>query len=367
MKKHFLLLLFVFLYACISNEKQENTQKSEPENTPKITLIFAGDVMHHMPQMNAAYVPKTNSLDYTPCFQFIKPYIEKADLAFCNFETSLGGKPYSGYPKFSAPDELLFALKETGFDVMQIANNHVLDQGSKGLERAIQLMKDEGLLHIGAYINKDQRDTHHPLYVTIKDVKMAFLNYTYSTNGLITQKPNLVNLMDSIQIIHDISVAKENNSDLIIALMHWGWEYQQHSDTIQQKWADFLARKGVDLIVGSHPHVVQEVDFKEVNNKEVPVFYSLGNFISNQREKQRNGGILAKIEINAEKKYITTVSYIPFYVYKGYLDNLRQYFLIPTEDYLDTSLALDLPPRENFELADFHQVTTQRLSNVSIE
>ena len=108
--------------------------------------------------------------------------------------------------------------------------------------------------------------------------------------------------------------------------MHWGWEYQLKSDKIQHKWANFLISNGIDLIIGSHPHVVQEVEFKVDCGKFVPIFYSLGNFVSNQRERHRNGGILAKIEINPKVKNISTVSYLPFFVYKGYLNDLRQYF-----------------------------------------
>lgn len=365
MKKHILFLFILFLVSCISGNKK-NAQESNADTEKPVTLIFAGDVMHHLPQMYASYVSKTNSLNYTPCFQFIKPYVQSADFAFCNFETNLGGKPYTGYPQFSAPDELLFALKDCGFDVMQIANNHILDRGRKGLECTIQKTKEHGMYSVGAYIDENQRNTEYPPIFNLKGVKIAILNYTYGTNGLPIKYPNLVNTTDSIQIIKDIYFASQQKVDLIIALMHWGWEYQLKSDKIQHNWANFLVSNGVDLIIGSHPHVVQEVDFKPYNEKSVPIFYSLGNFISNQRERYRNGGILAKIEISLETKEISTVSYIPFYVYKGYLNNLRQYYLIPTQKFIDNPSNFSIPKNDSLELIDFHNTIKKKLYNIEI-
>lgn len=359
-------LLIIFLTSCISENNKRSTEKLDVDSPETITLIFAGDVMHHMPQMNASHVLKTNSLDYTPVFQFVKPFVQSADLAFCNFETILGGKPYSGYPQFSAPDELLFALKDCGFDIMQIANNHILDRGSKGLERTIQMIKEQGMYSVGAYINRDHRDIEYPPIFNLKGVKIAVLNYTYGTNGLPTMRPNLVNEVDSVQIIKDIHYARQQKADLVLALMHWGWEYQLQSDKIQHVWADFLVSNGIDLIIGSHPHVVQEVEFKVNKDKFIPVYYSLGNFVSNQRERHRNGGIVAKIEINTERKEITTAKYIPFYVYKGNLNNLRQYYLIPTQNFIEKPSEFPIPKQDSLELIDFHKNVTDKLSNIKI-
>jgi poly-gamma-glutamate synthesis protein (capsule biosynthesis protein) len=367
LKKYIFLLLIIFLSSCLSENKKRNTQKSEVEPSEYLTLIFAGDVMHHLPQMYAARNSKTNSLNYTPCFQFIKPYIESADFAICNFETILGGKPYSGYPQFSAPDELLFALKDCGFDMLQIANNHILDRGSKGLERTIQLIKEHGLYSIGAYINEDHRNVEYPPIFNLKGIKIALLNYTYGTNGLPTEYPNIVNKIDSIQIIKDIHYSKQQNAEFVIALMHWGWEYQLASDIVQKQWADFLVENGVDMIIGSHPHVVQEFEFKEFDDKSVPVFYSLGNFISNQREKYRNGGILAKVAINLTNKSKSTVSYIPFYVYKGSLNNLYQFYIIPSQNFIENPTDFPIPKKDSLELVEFHDITKKKLRNVEID
>ena len=363
------LFLIIFLWSCTPNTPRENIKKPEPVQSEPVTLIFAGDVMHHMPQMYAAYVPETNLLDYTPCFQYIKTTVQKADLAFCNLETSLGGKPFSGYPRFSAPDELLYALKETGFDVIQMANNHVLDRGSRGLERAIELIRNEGMHHVGAYVNQDQHDTHYPLMIDIKGIKIAVLNVTYGTNGLIVKKPNVVNVFDSLQVLSDIRKARELSADIIIMLAHWGYEYHLYSNADQDEIAGFCVGHGVDLIIGSHPHVVQNVRF--IENKEkgrlVPVFYSLGNFISNQTDIYRNGGLLAHIKINKDKKYISAVSITPLYVFKGSVNHKRQYYLIPSNDFLKNTANYPIPSADSVSVVQFHNDIKRRLKNVMIE
>ncbi|MFV0390856.1 MAG: CapA family protein [Paludibacteraceae bacterium] len=361
-----IFLTFFLLSSCISDETNRKNQESVSQDNQTVTLIFGGDVMHHMPQMTAAFDSETQTLDYRPGFQFVKPYIESADLAICNLETVFAGKPYSGYPQFSSPDELLYALKDTGFDILQLANNHILDKGSRGLERTIQLIQENGIYSIGAYINKDHRDKYYPPIYTVKGVKIAFLNYTYSTNGLTVNKPNIVNRLDSVQIIKDIHYSRERGADIIVAMAHWGQEYRLESDSTQCGWTGFLVRNQVDVIIGSHPHVVQNAEIKVFEEKKIPIFYSVGNLISNQRKLHQNGGIFAKIEINPENKRITNISYVPFYVYKGYLQGKNQYYLIPTADYLSNSLILDLPPSNNYELTTFHYETTNRLNNIPV-
>ncbi len=369
MKKHVFLFVIVFFSSCTLHTRKEIQPESGAGSQPPLTLVFAGDVMHHLPQMYASYVPETNSLDYTPCFKFIRPLVQKADLAFCNLETSLGGKPFSGYPRFSSPDELLFALKDAGFDVVQIANNHVFDRKRKGLERTIQLIHDQGLYHTGAFISKDQRDTLYPLIITLKGVKIAVLNFTYGTNGLNVEEPSVVNKLDTIQILADIRKCERLSADIIIMLAHWGDEYYLKSNEIQRKTADFCIKNGVDFIAGTHPHVVQEVSFYEnkEKNKLVPVFYSLGNLISNQTDINRNGGILANVRIDTQSKSITSVSITPVFVYKGYLNQKRQYYLIPTVDFVKEPVNYQLPQNDSLSLITFHQNIQARLKNVKIE
>ncbi len=366
-KKELYFLFFLLFLSCSQAKTQK--QHSEPEKTEPpapITLVFGGDVMQHMPQVNAARITATDSFDYTPCFQFVKPVIEGADLAVCNLEAPLAGKPYSGYPQFSAPDGILYGLKDCGFDVFQLGNNHILDRGSRGLERTIEQIQENDLYFIGAYTNQEQRDKHYPLIIPIKGVKIAFINFTYDTNGLIVKEPNRVNYLDSAEIIKDIEYAKQQEADLLIALPHWGTEYLLQSDKEQQRWAELLINNGVDAIIGSHPHVVQEAEIREFHEKKIPVFYSLGNLISNQRKKNRYGGIFVKVEISPESKQISSVCYLPFYVHKGKLNEKHQYYVIPTQTYSDSLSNIRLPSAASRELKEFHEETTKRLRDMTI-
>lgn len=365
MKNNYLLLLFfVFSIGCsASSQKNETTIPSDNKDVKPLILIFAGDVMNHMPQTYAAYVPSTKKYDYQPCFQYIKQYIESADISFCNLEFPLAGKPYSGYPKFSGPDEVLEAVQWAGFDVIFTANNHMMDKGNQGNQRTLSQINKRNLKFAGSYTGKQQKDSIYPLFIEKNGVKIAVLNYTYNLNLPIAQ-PSIVNLLDSISIIRDIEKAKSLSADFIIAAVHWGDEYQLKNSAFQKKWSNFLVNNGVDLIIGSHPHVVQNFEIIQHNEKSVPVFYSLGNFVSNQRERNQNGGILARIEIDTTHKIVQNISYHPFYVYKGIINNTLQYYLIPTDDYINNHSLFSIPPKDSVELMYFHNKTKETLNNI---
>ncbi len=366
MKKNYLFILVFSLFLLSCNFK---SVKNKDENLPPkqeikpLVLIFAGDVMNHMPQSHAAYNSHTDSYDYKPCFQFIKPYIETADLSFCNLELPLAGKPYSGYPQFSGPDEMLDAIQWTGFDVVQMANNHIMDRGNTGNQRTINEIKKRNLKFVGSYAEKEQKDSIYPLIITKNKVKIAILNYSYGLN-MYMSRPSIVNIFDSTLIKNDIQKLKFQNIDFIIATVHWGNEYELKRNDIQKKWANFLIKNGVDLIVGSHPHVVQNFEIEQFNGKNIPIFYSLGNFTSNQREKNKNGGILARVEIDTRHKTVKNVSYLPFYLLRGVLDKKFQYYLLPTDEYILNHSLYPISKNDSVQLIDFHTQTKETLKDI---
>ncbi len=333
-----------------------------------ITLLFAGDIMGHSPQFQAAYDAATKSYDFTICFEHVKPYIENADIAIANLEVTLAGPPYSGYPNFSSPDALVDALKYAGYDVLLTGNNHVLDRGKRGLERTLKVLFDKEIKFAGSYLNQHHRDSIYPLLLEIEGVKIALLNYTYGTNGYKTVAPNIVNVIDTIQIKKDIAKAKKQNADLIVMTIHWGLEYHTKASIDQQKLAKLFAREGVHLIIGSHPHVVQNAEIIDVDSiRKVPVFYSLGNSISNQRKIDTDGGIMVKVEIGAHSKKILQTSYIPVYVHKGDLNSKFQYHLIPTPLFIsDTTAKFKINKADSISLKFFNKNTRSRLSNFEV-
>ena len=333
-----------------------------------LRLLFAGDAMSHVVQVNWA---KTDTgLDYSPCFALVEPYVKRADYAAVNLEAPLAGEPYTGFPRFSAPDEYLMALARTGFDLFLLANNHIADRGREGLERTVKTLEKQGVDYAGAYLTQEARSCRYPLYKAFytdyDSLVVAFMNCTYGTNGLTVAGPNIVNRIDTAQIVSDLE-EMERSTDLKVMCIHWGVEYKKHSSESQRRMAQWLADKGFDLVIGSHPHVVQEYEvLRAADGREVPVFYSLGNMLSNQRWRGSNGGIMAEVSISAATKKIVDIGYIPIYVHKGIWQGRKQYHLIPTAEVYDTLGSVSMPRWDKDSLAVFHRDTEQKLSNTKI-
>jgi len=300
----------------------------------RVSLLFAGDAMQHLPQVHSARVDN-GSYQYDSCFYLVKEKIAAADLAGVNFETTLGGDPYAGYPMFSSPDAFAYSLKNTGFDLFFMANNHALDRGRKGLERTIDLMDSIGIKHTGTFKTAEARALHYPLMIIKNGIRIAFLNYTYDTNGLIVQEPNRVNMTDTNLIKQDLCRAQLYKPDIIIAQMHWGEEYHTSPSFHQKKQADLLLRYGVRIIIGHHPHVVQPLVIEKENDKTRSViYYSLGNFISNQQRTHTDGGMLAEIVISKKDAFspvvIESCDYSLVWVRKELHNGKVSFLLIPS-------------------------------------
>ena len=263
----------------------------------RITLLFVGDLMQHDAQIKAANT--TTGYDYTDCFKHVKEEISQADIAVANLEVTLGGKPYRGYPSFSAPDEFLYAVKDAGFDVLLTGNNHCLDRGSRGLERTILMLDSLDFAYAGTYVNEEERRERYPLLVEKNGFRIVFLNYTYGTNGLEPVSPRIVNYMDKEQMKEDIALARRMRPDAIIACMHWGIEYRLLPRKAEKELADWLLAQGVDHVIGSHPHVLQPMEVKRDAHTPAKhlVVYSLGNFISNMSKENTDGGAMVRLEL----------------------------------------------------------------------
>ena len=302
MKELLVSLLLVTQFSCISKAQENDTTTqiltTDSLQTDTLSLLFAGDLMQHQGQINAARTA-TGGYDYSSYFEYVKDEIQSADFAIANLEVTLGGKPYKGYPAFSAPDEYLTAIHNAGFNVLITANNHSLDRGRKGLERTIQLIDSLKIPHAGTYLNAEERENKYPLLLEKKGFRIAILNYTYGTNGIPVTPPNIVNYTDTTIISKDIEASKTMNPDAIIACMHWGIEYQSLPDKEQKFLTDWLLRKGVNHIIGCHPHVVQPIEVREdsLTNGKHLVVYSLGNYISNMSARRTDGGLMVKMEL----------------------------------------------------------------------
>lgn len=345
MKKIIVFLLFPASLLFTSVQAQDTTW---------LSLLFLGDIMQHDSQIADAYDVKTNGYDYRPCFQYIKPYIAAVDLAIGNLEVTLAGKPYKGYPQFSAPDELLAAVRDMGVDVLVTANNHSVDRGKAGVERTIDMLDSFDIQHTGTFKSKAEKADHYPLIVTRQGFKLAILNYTYGTNGLRVPAPNIVNMLDTAAIRADLLRAASLNPDVIVVFPHWGLEYQRLPSAQQKMIAALCFKYGAQLVIGSHPHVVQPMEWNKNENQLVA--WSLGNFVSGQRKRYTDGGAMIRVELRkvsfedgSSVTAIDTAGYILEWVYRTN-DAERNYYVLPVSEVESDPAGhiADLASREAF-------------------
>lgn len=368
MKKSFSILLVLFLFVSGGILAQGHYHFPLKDTTLSyVRLLFAGDAMQHSTQYKWAWNQQTRTYDYEPNFRYLRPYLAQADINIVNFETTLSGAPYAGYPKFRTPDAFLDALSDVGFQVFALANNHVLDGDKKGFARTIKKLSPYP--YIGAYMDTMQRSQKYPLIFHIDGMKIALFNATYGTNGLLPVWPNCVNYIETEQLEIDLARSLQDTTiDLRIMYIHWGTEYQLKHNAYQQGVGQWLADLGIDLIIGGHPHVVQDYQVLTAKDgRHVPVVYALGNLISNQRWEHSNGGILATVDIDRATREVIRVNYVPVYVHKGSLmKERRNYYCIPTPDYLEGKLPFSLP-NDSLEqdLRLFHRNTVKRLRAIS--
>jgi poly-gamma-glutamate capsule biosynthesis protein CapA/YwtB (metallophosphatase superfamily) len=302
------------------------------QDTTRLSLIFAGDIMGHDSQIASAYDPVKKKYDYSSCFQYVKQYLDSADLAIGNLELTLAGPPYGGYPQFGSPDALAVTLKDIGFDVLVTANNHCVDRGRKGLERTIAMLDSFKIAHTGTFVDTASRMNDSPLIVEKNGFKLAILNYTYGTNGIAVTKPNIVNHLDTAMMRKDLVKSKEMKADVIIVFTHWGAEYQSLPSKSQKDLTEFCFKYGAQLVIGAHPHVLQPMEWRRDKNQFVA--YSLGNYISGQRKRYTDGGSMAYLElkkIHFIDSAVTTIDSAGYYlgwVYRT-ADANKDYYLLP--------------------------------------
>ena len=308
------LLLAASLASCAANARErananENQNESEKDSVTTLTLLFAGDMMQHAGQIKAAQCAD-GTHDYSECFTYVKDQIAAADIAIANLEVTLGGKPYTGYPMFCAPDEFAVAIKDAGFDILTTSNNHCCDTGRRGLGRTLQVLDSLGIPSLGTYRDAKDRAQRYPLLVEKNGFRIALLACTYGTNGLPVPEPYIVNLIDTTQIKQDIARAKSMRPDAIIAIIHWGTEYVLTSVSSQRWQADWLLAHGVDHVIGGHPHVVEPIEFRDSTNL---VVWSLGNYISNMTKDTTYGGLMVTMNLSRVKSQESRVEVEPSY------------------------------------------------------
>ena len=328
MKNTFILLLLIVLDCSLAIGQQPNDT---------LSIMFVGDIMNHGPQLRAAYRKETKQYDFSENFKYVASIFKKSDIVVANLETTIGVKPYSGYPQFSAPAALVRDCKKAGITHFGTANNHSCDKRKRGIVNTIKVLDTMQVAHFGTYSNVAERIANTPLMLQKKGISLALLNYTYGTNGLPIPKPAVVNLIDTIQIKKDIVKAQNLRADVIIVFLHWGNQYQHKPNNKQKKMAKWLHQNGVAMVIGSHPHVIQPnfINLPQPNilQQELTV-YSLGNFISNQRTYPRDGSMIVGVKMIKDAEgntRITEFTTQPIWVYKYFKAKKWHFEIIPIE------------------------------------
>lgn len=324
----------------INNSKDNGVSQETPVDTT-FTMTAIGDVMCHNTQYWDAYNKETDTYDFSYVFEDINHYIEDADISIGSLETSFAGKDrgYSNYPTFNSPDALAYDLKEMGLDILSTAGNHCLDKGFNGLSRTIDVLDDAGIKHLGTY--KTAEEQNKILIQEVKGVKIGFINYTYGTNGIPVPSDKVfsVNLIDKDLIKKHIKLAQEQNVDMIVACMHWGTEYRTTANPEQEELADFLFQNGVDIILGNHPHVLEQMEKRTITledgtTKDGFVIYASGNFICDQNAENTRNSIILNLTITKHsdgKITIDKAEYVPIHMYKGASSKLKRMKLLDIE------------------------------------
>lgn len=350
--KKFIIIIVVFILIILGileiqnfYKKEENqiTDRQEEikvvEEDKTVHMTVAGDILCHNTNFWDAYDLKTDSYDFSYSFEHIKKYFDNADISIGTLESNFAGKSvgYSNYPLFNAPEDLAKDLNELGFDILATANNHCLDKGFSGMVNTLAELDKVGIKHMGTYATEEESKEY--IIENVNGIKMAFLNYTYGTNGIPIPngKEFAVNLIDKEKIKYDLDNIKKQNVDVICVNMHWGEEYRLKQNKEQEDLAEFLFQNGVDLILGSHTHCLEPMEKRTViledgTEKDGFVIYSLGNFMSGQKADNSRQSVILDIKLtkNGESKKISidSVTYTPIYMYNFYTSKSAHRFKI---------------------------------------
>lgn len=331
----------------INNTENTNSKSNTPiKKSATINMAFTGDIMCHNTIYKDAFDSSNNSYDFSYIFDDVKYNIQTADIAVGNLETTFAGssKGYSSYPTFNTPENLAYTLKKIGFDVLSTANNHCYDSGYSGIESTINYLDDADISHTGTYKSKEEQN--QILIKNVKGIKIAFLSFTYGTNGIKVpnDKSYSVNLIDKNLILNQLSLAKDQDPDMICVSMHWGIEYQTSPNSEQKDLADFLFKNGADLIIGNHPHVLQSMEKRDItlddgSHKDGFVVYSLGNFLADQNKNYTRDSAILNLNITKDsddKIKINSATYTPTYIYKDTSKSSNKFKILNLKNSIDS-------------------------------
>ncbi|MGD0152263.1 MAG: CapA family protein [Thermacetogeniaceae bacterium] len=364
--------ILLLVSGCLQQRQTAPALQPAPNQAVQITVAAAGDLLMHNTVVNSAYDGVARRYDFNPDFAAIAPYLRSPDYTIANLETRLAGPSfgYTGYPRFNTPAELARAMREAGVDLLSTANNHSLDMGWTGIVNTLDNLDAAGMAHIGTYRTPAEKAS--PLIVDVRGIKLAWLNYTATTNGLSLPpgKGFAVNLLSPEAVAAEAREARRRGADLVLAVIHFGNEYQRYPDASQRQIALQLAASGVDVIINSHPHVVQPIEVLPVQRDDgrtynCVVAYSLGNFISDQRWRYSDSGIILYLEIIKDQAgtRVQGTSYLPVYVQKSTAAGRLRFRVLPVSPAVPVTSDNSLTAAEKTRIAQVWEELTAHLND----
>ena len=358
------------------------SEPSQPTNERTVRLVGVGDNLIH----NSIYEyadtlvdgPTDYTFDFLPIYQSVAPLIQNADLAFLNQETILGGDSLglSGYPVFNSPSVLASQMAQLGFDLINGATNHSLDKGPTGVQNALQTWKEQdSVVFTGVFDSTEAQETV-PL-IERNGIKFAFLAYTYGTNGIEPDVAYRVNYFDAQQITRDVTKAKEL-ADFVIVSAHWGDENTFAPNEMQQQYAQLFVDLEVDVVIGTHPHVIQPIEWvSNQHGHKTLIAYSLGNFLGGMLEVPNVLGYMLSLECVIDEqgnKSVTNVQAIPLVIHfektgADIMTTRTQYHIYPLAQYtaeLASKHALNQYGGQTVSLAAFDDLVNRVLDSAFV-
>lgn len=326
MKKISAIFLALFMIMGIAHAEMPEMLDDTPRKNVRIRAV--GDLMCHQRQLELA-LTETGEYDFYPAYELVVESLSDADYTIANLETTVGlyaDQPYSGYPRFNVPESMLATIKDAGVDFLTLANNHILDRYFDGMVITVDNVESFGFDHGGAYRTQEEADEAR--VVEINGIKLGFLCYTAHTNGMenhSSQNATIfgVDYLYKADFAADVAALREAGAQCVIVMPHWGTEYKRQPDADVRRTAEKMIAAGVDVILGSHPHMVQPVEFVTVTTDEgektALVAWSLGNFIDNMKVQYTDSGIILDFAIaeTEDGVEILDVGYVPIYCWRG--------------------------------------------------
>jgi poly-gamma-glutamate synthesis protein (capsule biosynthesis protein) len=353
------------IIAAIENYADAQNQPEQEEPDPSLdlvteagtaTLTAVGDIMVYDTQIADA-LQSDGSYDFSPCFAGVSDLLSASDLTVGNFEANFCGEPYSGYPDFTAPEALATDLADAGFDILQTANTYSIQNGLTGLTSTIRYISEAGMDAVGTYyVESAKQNNAGVLIKEVNGIKIAFIAYTkgvnnmylpsgseYAVDVLYTDYYSNYTQVDSAAILESINAAKSLDADVIVAMVHWGMEYDVEPSSTQEQIATLMFENGVDVILGSHSHIVGPMEMRTVTTvdgeeKEVFLAYSLGNFLSSMSKTDTQDSVILNLEFTKSSDgstVISDVNYVPIYLNDNGESAENRYTILNTYDEID--------------------------------